>query len=108
MEPALASAKRGKTHDYHLWLVAKVVHLLLSSRDKKSSGWAPTRPYLLFIYFVFFSEKRELTLVGEMVQNSQIPYSFTFNDFILIHEYIIHIQQLSCNWTYAQIHIQTT
>ena len=27
-------------------------------------------------------------MVGEMVQNSQIQYSFTFNDFIVVHEYI--------------------
>ena len=27
-------------------------------------------------------------MVGEMVQNSQIQYLFTFNDFIFIHEYI--------------------
>ena len=27
-------------------------------------------------------------MVGKMVQNSQMSYSFTFNDLILIHEYI--------------------
>ena len=34
------------------------------------------------------------SMVGEMVQNSQSLYSFTFNALIDIHEYIfIHIQQ---------------
>ena len=28
------------------------------------------------------------SMVGEMVQNSQIQYSFTFNVFIFVHEYI--------------------
>ena len=36
-----------------------------------------------------------VTMVGEMVENSQSLYSFTFNAVIVIHEYIyfIHIQQ---------------
>ena len=31
---------------------------------------------------------QSLCMVSEMVQNSQIPYTFTFNDVILVHQYI--------------------
>ena len=40
--------------------------------------------FVLSVIFEKFLEKS--TMAGEMAQNSEIPYLFTFNDFILIHE----------------------
>ena len=39
-------------------------------------------------YVFFSSAETNNNMVGEMVQNSQMSYSFTLNDLILIHEYI--------------------
>ena len=65
-----------------------------------------SNPYIVMSSFSCHSNvlhcgfDRYFIMVGEMEQNSQIPYSFTFNNFILIHKYIhshlrhifIHIQ----------------
>ena len=44
-------------------------------------------------------------MVGEMVQNSQSLYAFTFNVLIDINEYIIHIQQPNLHSRDIFIHI---
>ena len=47
-----------------------------------------------------------LCMVSEMVQNTQIPYSFTFNDFILVHECIHSHSTTTLSFNVDTIHIQ--